>query len=31
MTQQFIVPPKKGLGLRVHKGQIIKVVDVEGQ
>lgn len=31
MTQQFIVPPKKGLGLKVHKGQIIKVVDVEGQ
>jgi uncharacterized protein YcgI (DUF1989 family) len=26
MTQQFIVPPKKGLGLKVHKGQIIKVV-----
>ncbi len=31
MTQQYIVEPKKGLGLKLKKGQILKVVDVEGQ
>lgn len=31
MTQQYIVQPKKGLGLKLKKGQILKVVDVEGQ
>lgn len=31
MTQRYIVEPKKGLGLKLKKGQILKVVDVEGQ
>ncbi|MEC1635226.1 DUF1989 domain-containing protein [Bacillus mojavensis] len=31
MTKQYIVQPKKGLGLKLKKGQILKVVDVEGQ